>query len=167
MRKVGRGMFTTAYLRDDGMVELHSVDPVKECMSHGWFPSSRLFPTITRIATGVYETKYYKVCRGLKSNLKPLEYAKYLALKELHVGFSVDPSEQYDMLERAFHTLKNKSLREAMLSALQACSNYGQDIGFEVSPRNVAVSKTGNLILLDLFFMKSALNKARENKRNT
>jgi len=157
VKQIGRGAFTKAFLRDDGMVELHSVDPIKECMAFGWFPSSRLFPIIKNIECGRYEMKYFPKVKSLKKSLKPKEYQKYLELRNLSIPVTMNIHDGYDSVYNAFYTIKNKALKEIMLNALSACINYGSDIGFEISPRNVAVTKTGNLILLDCFFMKSKL----------
>ena len=161
MKKIGQGSFTKAFLRDDGKVQLHSVDPIKECMSFGWFPSSRLFPTVTRINTEVYEMKHFPKVASLKKSLKAKEYQKYLELRNLSIPVTMNIHDGYDSLYNAFCTIKNKRLRAIMLEALDACSNYGSDIGFEISPRNVAVTTTGNLILLDCFFMKSKLDEVK------
>ena len=48
---IGRGTFSRAYLRRDGRVLLKSDDPMKEAMALGFFPRSRLFPRIERIAS--------------------------------------------------------------------------------------------------------------------
>ena len=47
---IGRGMFSTVYRKNAKTVLIKSVDPVKECMAMGWFPSSRMFPKTTRVA---------------------------------------------------------------------------------------------------------------------
>ena len=60
----------------------------------------------------------------------------------------------------AFAAIEDEDLKEVMIEALEACGNYGSDVAFEISPRNVAV-KDGKLILLDCFFMKSKLNQVR------
>jgi hypothetical protein len=50
-----------------------------------------------------------------------------------------------------------------MQDAVEACANYGSDVMFEISPRNVAVHN-GNLILLDCFFIKSKLREVRDKR---
>ena len=51
--------------------------------------------------------------------------------------------------------------KEAILEAIDAMCNYGSDVSFEISPRNIAADKDGNLILLDCFFIKSQLSNVR------
>lgn len=162
MKLIGKGLFTKAYLREDGKVELMSKDYIKECMSFGWFPSNRLFPSIKSIDNGNYEMKYYPKVKSLKKSLKPIEYNKYLELRNLTIPFIVNKYEGYDNLYNAFSTIKGKILREAMLEALSACTNYGSDISFEISLRNVAVDK-GNLVLLDCFFIQTQADSIRGN----
>ena len=50
-----------------------------------------------------------------------------------------------------------------MIDALRACSNYGSDVGFEISPRNIFIDN-GNLILADCFFIISQAEEIRKNK---
>jgi hypothetical protein len=164
MKLIGKGLFTKAYLRDDGMVELESSDPIKECMAFGWFPDSRLFPDIKSLDNGNYEMKHYPRVSSLKSSLKPLEYKKYLELRNINIPIVQNKYDGYNSLYNAFSTIRGKLLKEAMLSALEACSNYGSDVNFEISPRNVAVDK-GNLILLDCFFIRSVADNIRNKKK--
>ena len=77
-------------------------------------------------------------------------------------SYICNPYDSYDRHYKAFSKLKNNRLRTAMLEALEGCSNWGSDIGFEISPRNVAVNN-GKLVLLDVFFSKSKLKEIRSN----
>lgn len=143
---------------ENGKVKLISSDPVKQCMAEGWFPESRLFPKIKQIGSGEYEMKYYPKVSSLKNNLVPLHYGYYKRLREIHKQYcySQNPYDMYSLLTRKFEKLP-KYLRENLQGAIDGLSNYGTDIGFEISPRNVAVTKTGKLILLDCFFLRSQL----------
>lgn len=51
---------------------------------------------------------------------------------------------------------KFRKQRDHLLAAIDALYNYGDDVCFEISPRNVTAHK-GKLILLDCFLMKSHL----------
>ena len=69
MKLIGKGSFTKAYLSNNE-VYLDSCDPIKECISFGWFPESRLFPKIENDSkSGMYKMKYYPKVRSLKNNL--------------------------------------------------------------------------------------------------
>ena len=167
MKLIGKGAFTKAYLNDDEKtVVLYSVCPIKECMAFGGFPTSPLFPKLEQTGyldsgEGVYTMVYYPRVKSLKNALKPEQYAIY---KELRALRALIPCNGYNVLHKAFKTIKNRRVRGLMLQALDACSNYGSDIGFEISPRNVAV-KNGKLVLLDCFFIQSKLKEVRSKKR--
>ena len=161
MKLIGKGTFTHAFLIDDNTVALHSTDPLKECMAHGWFPDNRLFPIVEQTDHNVYTMKYYPKVRSLKNSLNERDYTLYTILRKLRI---VQPANNYmklDAWRAAFNTIPGEysTEREALLDALDACCNYGTDINFEISPRNVAVDN-GNLVLLDCFFLTSALTKA-------
>lgn len=85
---IGRGVFSTVYRKNAKTVLIKSVDPVKECMAMGWFPSSRMFPKIARVAildddqgTALYEQRYYPKVKSLKAALKPMEWEFYKELR--------------------------------------------------------------------------------------
>ncbi|UZT50044.1 hypothetical protein [Enterobacter phage 01_vB_Eclo_IJM] len=62
--------------------------------------------------------------------------------------------------------LRLKTVREGLmdvLMALDACANFGSDIQFEISPRNVR-AVNGKLILVDCFFLVSKLQEVRSSK---
>ena len=159
MKLIGEGEFTRAYLRPDGKVLLKSICPIKECMSYGWFPESRLFPKLEHIDcddhSKFYLTEYYPKVSSLKDSLNEKHWAMYKELQKLPKGFGVYKYDKLDFWRETFPTLKNKRLRDTMMEALDACSNYGTSICFEISPRNVA-TKNGKLILLDCFFQAGA-----------
>lgn len=161
MKLIGTGSFSKVYHEvGSKFVYIRSNDPVKECMANGWFPRSNLFPIVIEAdkAGYDYKMKYYEKCSSLKSSLKPKELIKYQNLRNLFQYIYYNSLNcDYHNLYSAFKTIKNKSIRTALLGAIDALSNYGQDIGFEISPRNVAVSPSGNLILLDCFFMQHLL----------
>lgn len=159
MKYIGKGAFTKCYLLDCGKkVMLKSIDPIKEVMSLGWFPDSPLFPSIHAIDEGVYESKYYPKVRSLKNTLKPRHYGYYKELRRIQEGirYTTNKYDSYHIIYKAFEGIRYKKLREVMLEALEGCANIGSDIGFEISPRNVAVEK-GNLVLIDCFFQKTKL----------
>lgn len=174
MKLIGQGSFSKVYQKDKNTVLIYSNDPIKECLSWDFFPSSRLFPKVERIdylddGRGIYEMPFYPRVTSLKNTLKPSQYESYKELRRVfQYSSTIHINNKYDgytRLFKAFKTIKKRHLRETMLQALDACSNYGPDIGFEISPRNVAV-KNGNLILLDCFFMIGKLEETRKNKRS-
>jgi hypothetical protein len=174
---VGRGAFTTCYRVSRNKVILKSTDPIKECMSLGGFPSSRLFPTVTSVDSSYsndtpfshYEMKYYPKVKSLKTALQSADYKMYTELRALAgavIHGSASHDTGYHMLYKQFLTISSKRLREALLGAIAGCATYGDDIALEISPRNVAVTASGKLILLDCFFMKSELKSIRCKNNN-
>lgn len=153
MKLIGRGAFTKCY-KVNNRVLLKSTCFIKECMSLGWFPNSSLFPKITKIGEGLYDMKYYQRIRSLKKSLIPQHYQYYQMLRKINF----DCTDFYKTREN-FDKIPNKYLKNIMHSALDACSNYGDDVCFEISPRNVAVTNNGRLILLDCFFIRSQLKE--------
>jgi hypothetical protein len=160
---IGRGSFTWAYLIPNEKVLLVSRCPIKECMSFGWFPESPLFPTLECLGWAdkedfkEYEMEYYPKVRSLKNNLDPDQYQIYKDLRALQLPFGIlNKHDYFQEWHKLFDTLQNEELRDIMKEALDACSNYGSDIGFEISPRNVA-TKNGKLILLDCFYQITKL----------
>jgi hypothetical protein len=149
---------------DSKHVHIKSNDHVKECIAMGCFPSSRNFPTIEYSDRPGYDytMKYYPKQKSLKTALKPSEWSKYQDLRNIFRGINYQYNSGYKTLHNAFKGIKNRTLRKHMKSALDALANYGEDVCFEISPRNVAVSNTGVLILLDVFFLESQLQKVTE-----
>lgn len=166
MKLIGKGSFSKVYRKSNTTVLIKSVDPVKECMALDWFPSSRLFPKVNRTGCGEYEMKYYPKVSSLKNTLKPKHYAFYNELRKIY-GVHLNPLNPYDRFDawyKAFGKISCPRKRNIMREALGACTNFGTDVCFEISPRNVAVSN-GNLILLDCFYMQSELNKVQSSRR--
>ncbi len=169
LKSIGKGTFTKCYLNSCGeSVTLITCDPIKECIANGWFPESELFPKVEhvdyceRTDRNIYTMEYYPRTKGLKSVLDVDQWKIYQTLCKVYQGLSYHSNiyEGYQKLYKAFESIQDQELREIMIDALDACSNYGSDVGFEISPRNVAV-KNGKLILLDVFFMRSTLKQIR------
>tara|TARA_R110000851_G_scaffold328811_1_gene500080 strand:+ start:404 stop:913 length:510 start_codon:yes stop_codon:yes gene_type:complete len=159
---IGKGSFSTAYLQSDNKtVVLKSTDYIKECMSLGWFPNTIYFPKIERLEHGVYKMKHYPKVKSLVNCLKIKQYLIYKQLRNLNIKHNTRDCDLLDAWRDVFKSINNKTVRSALIQGIEACSNYGTDICFEISPRNVAVSPSGNLILLDCFFIKSQLKKQR------
>lgn len=157
MKKIGEGSFTKAYLMDDGRVFLDSCDPIKEVMAQGWFPNSNLFPKLKFFnnTIGKYTMRYYPKQKSLKNTLKPSHYAFY---KELRGIFQRSFYTEETAVEH-MKKIKCPRKRRIMIDAVEACMVFGPDVFFEISPRNVAVSDTGGLVLMDCFLLQSKLTE--------
>lgn len=165
-----RGKFSKVFMLVDGTVKIFSSDPVKECMALWGFGDSSLWPEIERIdrledGTNVFIMPLYEQPRALKSTLAEEDYALYQALRkasyEIFTGLNpYDASQHWHrVFENALQAFPEAM--QAMHDAIDSLQNYGHDIRFEISPRNVAV-KDGRLILLDCFFFASALANTKK-----
>lgn len=180
-QKLGQGAFSTVYADPDApddFVLIQTIDQAKEAMALGWFPNSPLFPELTVYATeydgdderNVYRSKRYDTSRAVVSKLDAHNKAFYNALRHLSLHDNDDshgydthnPHNWYHIWHHKLSGLDDQFAeeREALLEALDTLCNYGSDIAFEISPRNVA-TEGGKLILLDCFFVQSQLKKVR------
>lgn len=162
LKLIGKGAFSKCYRLDETTVLIKSCDPVKECMANGWFPEHSLFPVVhSTDECNVYTMEYYPRVSSLKNSLDADQWEIYKTLRVVadNIGYVKNPHDRYSVIYKLFEQLP-ESLSEVMLLALDALTNYGSDIGFEISPRNIA-AKDGKLVLLDCFFLISALNLVR------
>ena len=159
--RIGKGAFSKVYRKGTAStVLIKSEDHVKECMALGWFPKTPLFPTIKRVDQATYEMKFYSKVRAPKKQLNARSYELYITLKELFENsWRRNSDDRYDYWRKAFNSLPSKfnKAKQHLLDALDALSNYGSDMCFEISPRNIATTDTGRLVLLDCFFFSSQL----------
>ena len=152
LQKIGEGLFSKVYRLNDKQVLIKSICQVKECIAMDWHQSTGVFPVLERTdEQGEYICEYYERVKSLKDSLTPAHYEIYKDLRSLKIDM---PKNTYDLMDcwRAeFKKVKNKKYRDALLNMTDNLANYGSQLKFEISPRNVAV-KNGKLILLDVFF---------------
>ncbi len=164
LKVIGRGAFSTAYLLNAEQVLIRSNDNCKECMALGWFPDSFRFPKVEQVEHGLYLMKYYPNSRSLKAQLDAEEWELYSALHEAHDihWWPKENEKRYRATIRTFESFpeKFKEVSILLIEACEALMNYGDDVCFEISPRNVR-AENGKLIFLDVFFFSSQLAKAR------
>lgn len=151
MKLIGIGAFTKAYLLDNGRVQLNSCCPIKEVMACGWFPESYLFPKLELVDTETYIMEFLPRVKAPKKQLNERAYKLYKLLQTT-VGY--DYFTLYNWFEI---NLSGWDEQEVILEALDACSNFGTEIGFEISPRNISTDENGNLIMADCFYHKPTL----------
>ena len=158
LKKIGQGHFSKVYKLNNTRVLIQSRDNVKEYMSFGWGFESSFFPNIkAESGYNLYSMKFYPKCTAPKKQLNTKSYTRYKLLRNLDIPYSVSTPSSYYALVSSFKTIKDKPLQKALLNALEGLANYGDDIMFEISPRNITFTKTGNLILLDVFYFQSQL----------
>src|SRR5690606_11228063 len=106
-----------------------------------------------------YVMKYYPHVRSLKSNLEPYEYELYKELVRAYnnnfYSYNYSKILPIDFTRSVISSVSHKFSKEKefLLDALDGCSNYGSNIFFEISPRNVCTDN-GKLILIDVFFSR-------------
>lgn len=187
MKRIGKGMFTTAYLNDKNECILHSYDPIKEAYSES-IPN-KYFPLVERLWNKGYgskfdmlhiwyKMKYFKRVKSLKKSLKPSQYKMYKELRKIDESVALLNMGGYGENVRGWKKTENLikevsksnlhySQKNIILSKIDDIKNYSDHIIMEVSPRNVACNN-GNLILLDIFFCGNAhkrVTDARNKKR--
>ena len=168
---IGKGSFTKAYLLESGKVELRSCDPVKECMALWGFGDSYLWPIVERVDYEVYVMSYFPKTPSLKNSLEPRQYQLYNALRKLkpYINFKwsckIQDWEYSDHWRKQFESLPPdfEEEKQALLEAVDSLANYGKDIQFEISPRNVR-AVNGKICLLDCFFFVSQLQLVNSRK---
>lgn len=163
---IGQGLFSKCYLLECGKkVLIRSSDKVKECSAIFGLADSALFPEIVRIDFEMFEMEYFPRVTSLKNSLDADQWQLYKALRTVdnyHGGRDYDKPE---FLRNQFNRLDvTEDVKQALWDAVDSLQNYGYDINFEISPRNVAV-KNGKLILLDCFFFASQAQEIRTSKR--
>ena len=166
---IGKGAFSKVYRKDDEpFVTVISSDYVKECLSWGWMPDDSLFPKVERIEydePSIYRMPYYPRVKAPKQELNERSYALYVELRKFMLSTPVCDNiyDLYDVTWEHISTIDSRFKKEKTLlrDALSALSNYGSDMCFEISPRNISKTNRGKLVLLDCFFFKSQLIKAR------
>jgi hypothetical protein len=169
---IGKGMFTLCYDNGDNVL-LVSNCPIKECNALGWLSDSRLFPKIEGLDCSdelqLFKQEKFAKVKSLKTALQPKEYSLYLQLRELASAFQCKwVKNKFDRKDVFVDTVRASKLnhvyKKALIEAAEGITNYTTKLGFEVSPRNVAV-KNGKLILLDVFFSLDQLEINTANKR--
>lgn len=163
MELIGKGLFSKVYKINDKQVLIKSECYVKECLANSI--SNSWFPKLKSVDCDEYLCEYFPKVKSLKDSLNVNHYKLYLELKSLSVGYVKNTYDLYSEWYKQFETVSNKSLKIALIQVLDELSNYGPQIRFEISPRNVAV-KNGKLILLDVFFLHDQADKVRELKRS-
>jgi hypothetical protein len=163
--KVKRGTYTKAYIYTNKVL-LRTTDPVKECISFDWFPDSSLFPEVKRTdfedndeLYNIYESPLYLQGRSMKSLICTEDWNEvYLPLRSLQntILWGWDSNNWYYKFIEAVDACEGlrKDAKEDIKEAYTACMNYSTRVRFEISPRNIAATREGNLVLLDCFYIK-------------
>lgn len=152
MRMIARGKWAKVYDLGEKVL-IKSDDPIKECVA--LFCEGDRLPELTKVDYGVYECPKYTIGRGIVGKLSPEDQRDYRTLRKLASGLRLR-LRRYDCFQQLQQAIDQAQLqadiRASLESVLYNAANYTDFIGFEISPRNIAIDKSGKLILLDLFF---------------
>lgn len=182
LQKLGAGAFSTAYKKNAKTCLVYSTCYMKECMSLGWFPKNRLFPVVARLEFGLgpqgehalYSMPLLRRVTAPTTQLNATSLKLYRELRKVAADFSLEYSRDaisYGVVIGSnFSACLKKHVtshakREALQDAYAACNSYSLSIVFECSPRNIAVSPSGGLILADCFYCAEQLQRIRQAKR--
>jgi hypothetical protein len=162
--KVKRGSRTKAFIFSDKVL-LRTIDPVKECMALGWFPDSELFPEVKMTdfedlddSFQVFESPVYLQGRSMKSLVCKEDWEEvYLPLKQIFqtMSWGFRSSDwHYAFINAVDNCVGLRyNVKDAVKKAYEGCMNFSERVKFEISPRNIAATEDGKLILLDCFFI--------------
>ena len=159
---IGNGLFSKVYRKgNDPFVTVVSRDPAKEAFSFDWHTPHHLIPEITAIDNDVYTMPFYPRVLSPKKQLTPHSYSFYTYLRKMtRTGFSrITRETSYDILYRLFNGIPVEFKKEKIVlhDMLRVLSNFGDDMIFEISPRNISCTKSGDLILRDCWFFLSRI----------
>lgn len=174
--RLGKGMFSTAYLTPDNLVLIVSherngaQDFAKEVpwLARTYGTANRHIPHVEKLGyTGDGSTVYSmpKYESPLTKGGAPKAWAQYLAVRK-HWQAAIATEQASNTFKRVFGYKLRTTFLEAMQNdpkidgdlyhALESLSNtaddFGESVMFEFSPRNLASDDAGNLILLDVVF---------------
>lgn len=169
LKLIGKGQFSRVWDLGNGDALIKSCCPVKECTSMGWMPEGVNWPRIQRLdvednGLQVYQMIKYNRVPSLKNSLDKDQYELYSALRKLMLNAPHLSKNQRFNLDVLHHMFATSTLLDDIKvefgEAVDAMGDYTQLLGFEISPRNVAVNN-GKLILLDVFFDINAKKQGR------
>ena len=158
--RIGKGAFTQAY-KYKGRVYIKSVDSVKECIAL-FCKGHRYLPAITRLdylddGSAVYSMPFYhKLTKQHKEAWK-----QYKTLCYFFSEYNYDTEKILDNIDklRVSAGLKNSLIR---LIEMMINYNHYENIKLELPKHNLAVTKSGRLILLDIIFDVELLRTTRK-----
>ena len=162
---IGKGAFTKCYQISETEVEIVSICPAKEC--YAMFSQGNTFaPKIDKIdypedGFSVYSMPLYPKVTAPKKQLNPQAYEIYKTLRNIAMSYAID---YYKFVKEVESSVLNEDVKEAIIELCSdACNGIDpQDMGFEISPRNITTDDNGNLIMLDCFFSCKLLRTTRK-----
>ena len=159
---IGKGAFTKAY-KYKGRVYIKSMDNAKECIAL-FCKGYRYLPTITRLdylddGSAVYSMPFYnKLTKQHKGAWK-----QYKTLLHFFDEYGYDTEK---ILLNIDQLKVSTGLKNSLIRLIEMMSNYNnyENLKFELPKNNLAVTKYGRLILLDIIFDVELLRITRKGK---
>jgi hypothetical protein len=190
VKKIGKGAFAVAYMTTDTkkprVLLVVREDDAGDYSKSALFELNRdgngstFLPKVTRAGwmgdTPVYEMPLYRA--PLRKSDSPKAWAQYRVLKRCwdstedamreKLGWkeASNPHHGHVQMDGVIACARrDKAVTPALVKALKTLqsymADYGADYRFEFSPRNLATTANGRLILLDTTFSMEALNRQR------
>ena len=184
VKQIGKGMFSKAYLTTKGKPYVYVItqeagdgDYSKEILSTLRSP---YLPSVAYVGclddgSCVYRMPYYRAPLRKKDGAHA--WKQYTALKkcwedaQTNIRAKLATSRQFiyhgdDVMAEVVGCARgNKDVPAGLVKALEALMdesvNYGSDYSFEFSPRNLATTDGGHLILLDVVFSMESVARIR------
>lgn len=178
-KRIGKGAFSSVYKSntDNESVLIISNCTQKEAMAFGYAkPDGRRWPDIELIEYdfkevngefySLYKMPFYEKVRAPKKELSASDYKAYMQIKSAVDSFNRLRKNNHDdhyLFIDIVNDICNKNLASQLIEVFEGLMNYigAREIGFEISPRNIAKRKTGGVVWLDLFFNRNKLRKAK------
>jgi methyl coenzyme M reductase alpha subunit len=104
----------------------------------------------------VYSMPLYPKVTAPKKQLNVKAYAIYTTLRSIY-------GDYYEFVKKVETSNLDEDVKESIIELCSdACNGIDpQDMGFEISPRNITTDDNGNLIMLDCFFSRKLLRTTR------
>lgn len=151
---IGKGSFTKCYQVSETEVEIVSICPAKEC--YAMFSQGNVFaPKIDKAdyredGFSVYAMPLYPKVTAPKKQLNEQAYNIYQTLRAI----AQQRNDYYEFVKSVEGSALKEDVKELIIELCSdACNGIDpQDMGFEISPRNITTDSNGNLIMLDCFY---------------
>lgn len=156
---IGKGVFTKAY-KYKGRVYIKSVDNAKECISL-FCKGHRYLPAITRLeylddGSAIYSMPFYnKLTKQHK-----VAWEQYKILQHFLNEYNYDTEQ---ILTNIDQLKVSTGLKNSLVRLIEMMTNYShyENLRLELPRYNLAVTKSGRLILLDIIFDVELLKRIK------
>ena len=159
---IGKGAFTQAY-KYKGRVYIKSVDNAKECLAL-FCRGHRYLPAITRLdylddGSAIYSMPFYN--KLTKQHLGA--WKQYKILQHFFNHYNYDTEQ---ILLNVDKLKVSAGLKNSLIRLIEMMANYNhyENLRLELPKHNLAVTRSGRLILLDIIFDAELFNKTRRGR---